>query len=293
MPKALVLGGATGQLGKVLVSTLIERGWSAQSLGREDGDILNYEFLKSKLEESSPDVIFNTIAWTQVDSAEDHPEEALELNRTFPDALARSICALPDTHLIHYSTDFVFSGVHAIPFKEDDPTHPENTYGATKLEGEKAILGILPERSCILRTAWLFGPGKKNFVKTIIDAARDRDQLNVVDDQLGSPTYTLDLALWSALLAEKRTTGIWHAVNSGQASWCELAMEAINLSPESARIVPISSEQWPQKARRPHYTVLDNGKLTSFLGVKPRPWANALRDYIYTNFKEIQEGRKR
>ena len=293
MPKALVLGGATGLLGKALMATLKDRGWETGSLGREDGDILNFDFIKTKLEEHDPDVIFNTIAWTQVDAAEDHQEEALELNRTFPDSLARSICNREKGHLVHFSTDFVFSGVHAIPFKEDDPTHPENVYGETKLEGEKVVLKILPERSCILRTAWLFGPGRKNFVQTIIDASKDRDQLSVVDDQVGSPTYTMDLALWSALLAEKRMTGVWHASNSGQASWCELALEAVNLARESVRIEPISSDQWPQKARRPKYTVLDNSKLTKFLGTKPRPWPTALRDYVYSNFKEIQGENKR
>lgn len=292
MPKALILGGATGLLGRPLTAAMASAGWETESLGREDGDLLTYEFLKSRLNDSKPDVVFNTVAWTQVDDAEDHPEEAAKVNRCLPDALSRIIASMPGVWFGHVSTDFVFSAPPGTLLKETDEPNPESVYGETKLAGEKAIAHNLPDRSCIIRTAWLFGPGKKNFVKTILNACHKKSQLNVVDDQTGSPTYTLDLAQWAVALTEKRMTGIWHAVNSGQASWWELAAEASQLIPESCRVMPITTAEWPQKAKRPANSALDNTKLANFLGQRPRAWPKALRDYVYGEFQaEIKEER--
>lgn len=279
--KALVLGGSTGLVGQALVRELAARGWSCSTLGREDGNLFDLDFLTYALGKAAADVVFNTVAWTQVDAAEDNPNEAALINRVFADGLARSMKALPRGHLIHFSTDFVFGKAEHKPLKESDQASPCSVYGSTKLEGEQAVQAALPGRSCIVRTAWIFGPGRKNFVRTILDACKKKDVLNVVDDQVGSPTFTNDLAEWSVSLAEKGATGIWHAVNSGQASWCELACEAISLTQAPCRIMPIKSEQWPQKASRPAWSVLDNSKLAEFLGKKPRPWPNALRDYIF------------
>ena len=143
------------------------------------------------------------------------------------------------------------------------------------------VLNELPDRSLVLRTAWLFGPGRRNFVQTILDACRRRDVISVVHDQNGSPTYTLDLALWSARLAEAGQTGLWHAANSGRASWCELACEAVALAGSPCRVEPIPGSAWPQKARRPAFSVLNCDKLAQFLGETPRPWPQALRDYLF------------
>lgn len=284
MSKALVLGGKTGLLGQALVRVLAARGWQVETLGRSDGDLLEVDFLEEKLVKAQADVVFNAVAWTKVDDAEDHLEDALLLNRTLPDALARLLKAQGQGFLVHYSTDFVFSGHSAVPWHEDDVPRPCSVYGSTKLAGEDAVLSILPDRSCILRTAWLFGPGRRNFVDAILEACRKRDNISVVHDQHGSPTYSMDLAQWSTELAEKQITGIWHAVNSGRASWCELAAEAIALTSGPCKLEPISSEQWPQKAKRPNYSVLDNSKLTRFLGKAPRPWPQALRDYLFSEY---------
>lgn len=290
MGKALVLGGDTGLLGQALVRLLQRRGWETESLGRKNGDLQNFSFLQKKIGEAKADVVFNTIAWTRVDDAEDFHDEATGLNRAFPDAVARALANTSKGHMIHFSTDFVFSGEHQAPWKENDTPRPANIYGLTKLEGERAVLEILPDRSCVIRTAWLFGSGKKNFISTILSAASARDVISVVDDQVGSPTFTDDLALWSILLAEKQATGIWHGVNSGQASWCELASEAVHLASIPCHVEPIPSVEWPQKAIRPANSVLDNSKLANFLGQKPRPWPVALRDYIFGDFLEKQEG---
>ena len=284
MAKALILGGATGLLGQALVHVLSARGWQVETLGRQDGNVLDFDFLQSRLHAAQADVVFNAVGYTAVDAAEDDAEAARELNRALPDALAHILHSLGHGHLLHYSTDFVFSGHGETPLTESDEVHPQSVYGRTKLEGEQAVLRSLPERSCVLRTAWLFGPGRKNFVDTIVAACVKRDAINVVYDQVGSPTYSMDLAQWSAALAEKQATGLWHAVNSGQASWCELACESIALAAASCRVVPIDSGQWPQKARRPAFSVLDNNKLSAFLGKKPRPWPQALRDYIYSDY---------
>ena len=284
MAKALILGGATGLLGQALVRVLAAKGWQVATLGRQDGNVMDFDFLQSRLRKADADVVFNAVGFTAVDAAEDDPDGACEANRALPDALAHILKTLGSGHLVHYSTDFVFQGQGETPLTEEDEPHPLSVYGSTKLEGEQAVLRELPERSCVLRTAWLFGPGRRNFVDTIVAACERRDTINVVHDQVGSPTYSMDLAQWSAALAEKSATGLWHAVNSGQASWCELACESINLAAASCRVMPIDSAQWPQKARRPEFSVLDNSKLGAFLGKKPRPWPQALRDYIFSDY---------
>lgn len=291
MPKALVLGGSTGLLGQALVAGLAKAGWQTATLGRADGDLLDEAFLREKLGAENYDTVFNTVAWTQVDDAEENPEKTLTINRVFPDLLARNLEGT-GTHLVHYSTDFVFSGQPQGDYwKETDQPAPCNIYGSTKLAGENAVLRILPENSCVIRTAWLFGPGRKNFVQTILDASAGKDTLDVVDDQMGSPTYTPDVASWSIALAEKRARGLWQAVNSGHATWSELAAEALQLVSSPCRIHPIHSSQWPQKARRPRNTILNNNKLTRFLGRRPRPWPQALREYIFGYYLPARGGK--
>lgn len=284
-PRALILGGRTGLLGQALVRACNARHWNVQSLGRDDGDLLDYDWLVAAIESAQPDIIFNTIAWTQVDAAEEHASEAYRWNRALPSLLGRIVHGSP-THLLHYSTDFVFSGHADQPYTEEDTPEPASVYGASKLEGEEALRQNAPKNSCIVRTAWLFGPGRRNFVSVIVDACKKKDAISVVHDQKGSPTYSLDLAHWSVLLAEKKATGLFHAVNGGRATWCELACEAVALAETTCRVEPISSAEWPQKAKRPSYSVLGTSKLTATLGVAPRPWPQALRDYIFQEFMD-------
>lgn len=281
MRKALVLGGSTGLLGQALVRVLSHRGWQVETLGRCDGNLLDMNFLQQYLERAEADAVFNAVAWTRAEEAEEHPEEALLLNRTLPDALARVLRNLGSGLLVHFSSDRVFAGHGMMPLSEDDTPAPISVYGQTKLAGEQVVLNDLPERSLVIRTAWLFGPGRSNFVQRILDACFRRDAISVVHDQTGSPSYTLDVAFWSALLAEAGQTGLWHAVNSGRATWCELASEAVSLTGEKCRVQPIPASHWPHKAARPEFSVLDCGKLAAFLGELPRPWPQALREYLY------------
>lgn len=280
-PVALVLGG-NGLLGQALLTCLRQSGWEAHSLGRQDCNLLSPEELRPRIEELAPDVLFNTVAWTQVDLAEDNPKEALSVNRGLP-ALLGSIVKGSATHLVHYSTDFVFNGRKTTPYTEEDKTDPLCVYGSTKLAGEQALLDLGLKNCCILRTAWLFGPGRKNFVQTILELAATKETLQVVHDQIGSPTYTPDLAQASVRLAELGAEGIFHVVNSGQASWCELAAEAVRQASLPCTMQAITSKDWPQKAKRPAYSVLSTDRYAHLTGAPLRPWIQALRDYIFAN----------
>ena len=247
--KALVLEGRTGLLGQALRHVLLGRGWSVESLERSDGDILDADFLQARLDSCAPDVVFSSLGWNTVDDAEDHPDEVLLYNRTLPHTLACLLKTRGQGHLVHFSSGLVFSGQHGSPWREEDATAPLNVYGKTRLAGEQAVLQTLPERACVVRTGWLFGPGKRNFVDDILNACHRRDSITIVDDRTGSPTYSLDLALW--------------------------------LAGNECRVEPIPSSQWPQKAPRPPYTVLDCGKLSEYLGMHPRPWTQALREHFF------------
>lgn len=278
--RAIVLGGQTGLLGRPLTKALTDAGFAVLPTTRSELDPFDAAAVSRALADFSATHLFNTVAYTAVDAAEDDAAEAYRLNRDLPALLAKA-CDAAKAMLVHYGTDFVFSGEKDAPYTEEDPTDPQSVYGASKLAGEQAILetGLLKYQ--ILRTAWLFGPGKKNFVSTILRLAKGREELRVVGDQVGSPTYTLDLAGWSADLAATGRTGIFHAVGSGQASWCELAAEAVIAAGLPCRVVSIASSEYPQKAKRPKFSVLSTTKLAEAIGREPRPWVQTVREYVY------------
>ncbi len=280
----LVLGGATGLLGQALARVAAAAGYAVTATGRQDFDPCDSTALADRIDAVSPQIVFNAIAYTQVEQAEDEEEAAMRLNRVLPCALGRIVKARPGVHLVHFSTDFVFDGRKTSPYAVDDAPNPLNAYGRSKLAGEQALLQLQMENCCIVRTAWLFGPDKKNFVRTILDLCRQRSSLNVVHDQIGSPTYSMDLAAYSLKLAQAKGSGIFHIVNSGEANWCELAAEAVRLAQVECSINAIPSSEYPQKAVRPAYSVLDTSRFASVAGVIPRPWPQALADYIYTAF---------
>lgn len=277
---AVVLGGKTGLLGMSLTRVLTEAGWTVHTPARDELNLFDCPAVERYLDDTEPDVLFNTVAYTQVDKAEDEPEDAARLNKTLPENLAKLLQERP-VHLFHYSTDFVFNGRKDTPYEETDETDPQSVYGSTKLAGERAILSAMPDRSTIARTAWLFGPGKRNFVHTILGLCKNRGDLSVVHDQVGSPTYTTDLARMSLDLVTCKATGIVNLVNAGQASWCELAAEAANLAEMNCMVNAVTSAEYPQKAKRPAYSVLDTARYTELTGKTPRPWMHALRDYIF------------
>ncbi len=282
--KALVLGGATGLLGQTIVQTLKNTNeWEVETLGRENDSIFNKVFLQETLEKISPDVIFNTIAYTQVDLAETDKETAYKVNRDFP-ALLGKLLEGTETSLIHYSTDFVFDGKKNSPYTETDTPNPLSVYGASKLAGEQALQSLNLKQCLIIRTSWLFGPGKKNFISTILHRAKETGELRIIHDQIGSPSYTLGLAANSLLLLNKGSSGLYHLTNSGFSSWYEFAQEAVTIADICATVCPITSNDYPQAAQRPSFSVLSTEKFIQETGVTPRAWVHSLRDYIYNYF---------
>ena len=279
-PRAIVLGGLTGLVGRPLSAVMEQAGFAVLPTTRTVLDPFDVEAVAREIEGFEATHVVNTVAYTAVDAAEDDADEAYRLNRDLPGRLAR-VCRKAGARLVHLSTDFVFDGSKGAPYVEDDAPNPESVYGASKLAGEQAILDSGLTAFHILRTAWLYGPGKKNFVATILGLAKTREELKVVADQIGSPTYTLDLAGWIVELARTEAAGIFHAVGSGQASWCELAAEAVAASGLPCRVLPIPSDAYPQKAKRPPYSALDNGKLAAAIGRAPRAWTITVREYVY------------
>lgn len=278
--RAIILGGKTGLLGQPLTAALAGAGFAVRPTTRSELDPFDAEAVARAIDDFGASHLYNTVAYTAVDKAEDEPEAAYRLNRDLPARLA-GVCRRAGTSLIHYSTDFVFDGTKDEPYLEEDAPAPQSVYGASKLAGERAILDSGLDRFQILRTAWLFGPGKRNFVATIIGLALEREVVRVVEDQHGSPTYTLDLAGWSVDLARIGTPGLYHAVGLGEANWCELAAEAVAASGLVCRVVPITTAEYPQKAKRPPYSVLGTDKLARTIGRRPRPWLQAVREYVY------------
>lgn len=278
--RALVLGGESGLLGMSLTAALEAAGWEVTKTPRPDDSLFSVDALTQLIQSAAPDVVFNTWAYTQVDLAEEQESEARRVNAILPELLGKAV-ANAGCALVHYSTDFVFGGKADAPRTEDETPKPESVYGQTKLDGENALLELELERLLIIRTAWLFGPCKKNFVRTMLDLCEERSCINVVHDQVGSPTYTPDLAEHSIALVDSGATGVFHLVNSGQASWCELAAEALQCAGVPCTVTAITSEEWPQKALRPQNSVLDTTKFTEATGITPRAWCQAVQDYVY------------
>ncbi|MDD2220030.1 MAG: dTDP-4-dehydrorhamnose reductase [Desulfoplanes sp.] len=278
--KALVLGGKTGFLGQALAQVLTAQGWEIICPDRNDLDVFNQNDMDRYLETHRPSHIFNTIGYTQVDTAEEDQNQAALLNKTLPVLLAR-LARQRGLYFIHYSTDFVFDGKKTTPYLIEDSTSPLNIYGQSKRDGEQGILALGWEKTLIIRTAWLFGPFKTNFVDRIIELAQERDSLGIVHDQIGSPTFTMDLACHTLELIKRNAKGIYHITNSGHASWCELAAEAIACAGVPCHVKAIASKDYPQKAVRPAYSVLDCSAFIQKTGITPRPWVQALRAYLF------------
>jgi dTDP-4-dehydrorhamnose reductase len=282
--------GGSGQLARSLVYLLEKQGVKYRSWSRSDLDISKPQELKSVFD-FKPQVIVNCAAWTNVDGAEDHPGEALSANREG----ARNVAQLAkelDIPLIHISTDYVFSGKSEQPWETTDEPHPTSKYGETKLLGEMVIQEVWSEKSFIMRTAWLYGPYGKNFAKTILKKAiSTQDDLRVVNDQRGQPTATADLAkqILYLVLAEA-PFGVYHATNSGDATWWEFAKEIVFLAGESTeRVLPVTSQEFPLKVPKPSYSVLGHSGWSK-VGLQPmRNWREALQEVFPTIRNAVEE----
>jgi len=259
-----------------------------KGLDLEECDITNQKETTETIEDYNPRIIIHTAAYTDVDGNELSPEKAFAVNAGGTENVARVTKELGAT-LFYISTDYVFDGKKDKPYKETDSPNPANIYGQSKLDGEKVIQALL-ERHLILRTSWLFGPKGKNFVTAILEKTKENETLQVVDDQIGSPTYTLDLAkaikvLLSTINSKLSTEvyGIYHITNSGSCSWYEFAREIISLKQLNTQILPVSSAEIKRPAQRPKMSILDNSKLTNIFNVKLRFWKEALKHFLFEN----------
>lgn len=287
MNRNIVVIGSSGMLGADLVEALGEAGLKTVALARPELDITRAESVRSALDRvDSPGLVINCAAYTAVDQAESEPEAAFAANRDGPAHLADA-CGKLGVPLLHISTDYVFDGTSRRPYKEEDPVNPINVYGLSKLQGEEAVRSGLFEH-IIVRTSWLYGQRGRNFVKTILKLAGEREELRVVCDQHGCPTWSLDLARCLVRISrlvlsapESVPWGTYHFCGKGATTWYEFAAailtEAKRSRPENlARLTPVSTSAYPTPAARPVYSVLDCVKIAEAFEIFPPEWEKSL-----------------
>jgi dTDP-4-dehydrorhamnose reductase len=275
--------GALGMLGQELLHTLPQFGFHCVGNDKQEVDITDIAKIKAFVLSYDITHIVNCAAYTLVDQAELEEDLARKVNVDGAKNLAEvsKQFGLP---LVHFSTDYIFDGNAKSPYKEEDIANPLNIYGKTKLEAEEMI-----EEGCIIRTSWLIGKNGENFVDKMLHLMQERQEINVVDDQIGRPTFCSDLAMIvPKMLGQK---GTFHFANSGQTTWYEFARQiyhdalSLGFPLEVKAINPVTSKKYPQKALRPAYSVLDTGKIETLLGQEPRPWKEALNDYLRKKIK--------
>ena len=281
--RALVLGAA-GQLGKACMDCAPE-GVAAEGFSRATCDVADDEALRRVMDDIDPHVVINAAAYTAVDAAEDDPESADAVNANAP-AMLGALCAQRGLRLVHISTDFVFDGRAHRPYTPDADPSPLGIYGASKWRGEQAVLA---SGAChaVVRTSWVYGPGGRNFVLTMLRLMREQGTVRVVNDQIGAPTSARGLAEVCWLLTlHADASGVFHWSDAGAISWYDFACGihdealALGLLSAPATIEPIPTEAFPTKAQRPAYSVLDCSDTCSALNVTQQPWRDALRDML-------------
>lgn len=285
----ILVTGSKGQLGSEIQAIAPEFPfYSFIFTDVDELDITDREKSDQFIREAEPDVIINCAAYTAVDKAEEEPVKAMWLNRDAVSHLAGA-CDRYDCFLVQVSTDFVFDGVNSIPYREDDIPCPLSVYGVSKLAGEDAMMSCL-QRGMIIRTSWLYSSFGNNFVKTILKKAKETGHLDVVDDQIGSPTYARDLArtilhiLPSAIAAQQME--LFHYANEGSCSWFGFAKEIISQSGIECRVVPVKTGHYPAKAKRPAYSVLDTSLIRTRFGITIPDWKESLANCLSELKKE-------
>lgn len=281
----ILVTGAGGQLGQCFVALASSfPGLNLLTPTRSELDITASGPLRGYLLSRRPNFVLNTAAFTAVDRAETEVEAARQVNAEAPAVLAR-LCDEVGAHLIHYSTDYVYRDTLNRPLREDDPTEPANVYGATKLAGEEAIRRLLPSAT-ILRTAWVYSAYGHNFVKTMLRLGHERDELRVVYDQVGVPTYAPDLARATLAIIQAvaegrlpigRLSGTFNYSNEGACSWYDFALAIFELAGIDCRVHPIESKDFPTPARRPHYSLLNKAKFKQTFELSIPYWRDSLR----------------
>lgn len=285
----VLITGANGQLGRELVRLSRTVDLEVHHLNRQQLDITDENGIQQVFARTSPSLVINAAAYTHVDRAEDEPDLAYAVNTDGPTYLAR-YCAANRVALIHISTDYVFDGAKNRPYQESDPIAPLGVYGQSKAQGEAAVRSVLPNH-IIVRTSWLYGVYRQNFVKTILKLAAEKTGLRVVADQLGSPTSAANLAKTVLIIAreigahEKLKWGTYHYCDAGITSWHGLAEMIIELAApytalKTRQVEAITTAEWPTPARRPPYSVLDCTRIKNQFGIHPEPWQPSLKNTI-------------
>ncbi len=276
--------GVKGQLGHDVVNELEKRGHQAVGVDVEEMDVTDEAAVRDVITRAAPDAVIHCAAYTAVDAAEDQEDLCRQVNALGTRYVA-SVCRDLDCRLMYISTDYVFNGQGTRPWEPGDERQPLNVYGQTKYEGELAVEEL--KKYFIVRIAWVFGVNGKNFIKTMLNLGQTKDSLTVVDDQIGSPTYTLDLARLLVDMIETDRYGRYHATNAGLCSWYEFACEIFRQAGMKVKVSPVSSDQYPAKAKRPSNSRMDQRKLREN-GFEPLPpWQDALGRYL----KEIGAGK--
>ncbi|MEE1065159.1 MAG: dTDP-4-dehydrorhamnose reductase [Acutalibacteraceae bacterium] len=274
----VLVTGFNGQLGYDVIKELDSRAVECKGVDLQDFDITDREQTLSYIKEYKPDVVVHCAAYTAVDKAEDDEENCRKVNVEGSENLALA-CKELDAKMLYVSTDYVYGGNGDTPFETSDETDPKSVYGRTKLEGENAVRKHL-DKYFVVRTSWVFGINGNNFVKTMLRLGAERDELNVVADQIGSPTYTPDLARLICDLIVTEKYGIYHGTNENYCSWAEFAAEIMRLGGRKAIVNPIPSSQYPARAQRPLNSRLSKTCLDE-AGIDRLPtWQDALERYI-------------
>ena len=284
-----LLLGADGQLGRSLQDVLTSSGIEFVAAGRAVADITDIASVENCVKNMTPSVIVNMAAWTDVDGAESHREEAFLVNATGAENVAKvaAVNALP---LVHISTDYVFDGTQTTPYKVGDATHPLSVYGASKLQGELLVQAAHPQGSWIVRTAWLYSQYGKNFARTIARKGLTGDNLSVVNDSFGQPTSALALARQIvALVLTRPPAGLFHGTNAGKATWHEFASAIVDPIPNHGSVTPVPSSSFPTVAVRPTYSVLDHAQWSANGIVDMPHWRESLEEIRSDIFDSLKE----
>jgi len=272
----ILILGAKGMLGRDLVEEF-KKDYKVHAWGRKDLDITNKKIVQKKVLELKPDVVINVAAYTDVDGCKTNKDVCMEINGKAPGYIAQAskIC---NAVLVHYSTDYVFDGKKKEGYKEEDKPNPISVYGKSKFLGERELIRNT-NKYYLIRSSWLYGKQGKNFVDTMLNLAKERDTIEVVNDQFGKPTYTKDLAKRTKeIIEEKRDFGIYHVINEDTTTWYDFTRKIFELAGINIEVKPQTTEQFPRPAKRPKYSALINTKLP-----KMRSWQEALKEYLITH----------
>ncbi|MDY2762512.1 MAG: dTDP-4-dehydrorhamnose reductase [Faecalimonas umbilicata] len=274
----VLVTGTKGQLGYDVVNELEKRGHTAVAVDIEEMDITDAVSVERVITEAEVEAVIHCAAYTAVDAAEDNVEICRRVNAEGTENIAK-VCKKRDLKMIYISTDYVFDGEGERPWEPDDERHPLNVYGQTKYEGELAVEKYL-EKYFIVRIAWVFGVNGKNFIKTMLKLSETHEELNVVDDQVGSPTYTYDLAVLLVDMVESDKYGRYHATNEGLCTWYEFAKEIFRQAGVEVKVNPVTSDMFPAKAKRPKNSRMSKEKLDANGFHRLPTWQDALERYL-------------